>query len=45
MAASVGQRVIDTMISFPQEGFGPFNEHVWPKFLYDNAARILKLED
>jgi uncharacterized protein len=23
----------------------PFKDHVWPKFLYDNAARILKLED
>ena len=23
----------------------PFKEHVWPKFLYDNAARILGLAD
>ncbi len=23
----------------------PFRDHVWPKFLYENAARVLKLED
>ena len=21
----------------------PFRDHVWPKFLYENAARVLKL--
>ena len=21
----------------------PFKDHVWPKFLYDNAAKLLKL--
>ncbi len=23
----------------------PFRDHVWPKFLYENAARVLKLDD
>jgi hypothetical protein len=23
----------------------PFRDHVWPKFLYENAARVLKLTD
>ena len=23
----------------------PFRDHVWPKFLYENAARVLQLED
>jgi predicted TIM-barrel fold metal-dependent hydrolase len=22
----------------------PFRDHVWPKFLYENAARVLKLD-
>ena len=23
----------------------PFRDHVWPKFLYQNAARVLKIND
>jgi hypothetical protein len=23
----------------------PFRDHVWPKFLRENALRVLKLED
>lgn len=23
----------------------PFRDHVWPKFLRENAARVFKLED
>lgn len=23
----------------------PFRDHVWPKFLYENARRVLKLDE
>jgi hypothetical protein len=35
--------IVDTMISFPHEGFGPFKDEVWPKFLSENARRVLKI--
>jgi hypothetical protein len=47
MTFPAGTPVIDTMIAFPQEGTAQYDfirEHVWPKFLHENAARVLRLD-